>query len=422
MSTHHGSRHTDDTHHAQLHKAALIANFYGKRGQLSGLIDRLVREVDLTQQSQNSYIHEIDKHVLYYFDPPTASDATIVQLALNATEAVEPAWHRMRAQLAAIFPDDASLEGLWGYTLIYQAELTRRTLPASILQQTLPAARGLLSSAPEQTHLLAETELPGGWIGLVTLPLEGDGLQAATVYLALSQPDPHNRLVREVLYNPTAAWLMADLIAHKGYFQVRQYRLGDVIDQYRQQMNALRNHAGDMLMNLSETTANSKELETLGQKYRALIVAANLLHTLQIGLIRQLDNYAWWHKQAGEGEILRYHQHSLEVATRELDLLMQESQPPFESATMAVDLVRTKLEKQQEQKQQQIETLLAAGAAVLSVLTLVDKEGVRGVLEAMGVAQPIGIFLVLGIQFGLIVLVALLVGFVMRLIRTKHSR
>ncbi len=35
----------------------------------------------------------------------------------------------MRSQLAAILPDDAALEGVWGYTLIYQAELIQGVLP-----------------------------------------------------------------------------------------------------------------------------------------------------------------------------------------------------------------------------------------------------------------------------------------------------
>lgn len=422
MSAQTSGQHTDNARHSQIQKAALIANFYGKRGQLHTLIDRLVQELDLLPQGQDSYINEVNKTWLYHFDPLAASDATIVQLALNAPEAVELAWRRMHAQLAAILPDDTTLEGVWGYTLIYQAELAQGVLPTSILNQALPAARGLFLSAPEHAQLLAKTDLPGGWIGLAALPLEGDGLKAATVYLALSQPDSHNRLVREVLYSPAAALLMADLIAHKGYFQVRQYRLGGVIDQYRQQMDDLRNRAGDVLMNQPKTTAVLGELDALGKEYRALVVAVDYLHNLQMGLARQVDNYTWWYKQAGEGEVVRYHQHFLEVALRELDLLVDEGQHPFEAAKMAVDLMGTRLDKEQERKQQRIETLLAAVAAVLSVLTLIDKEAVRGLLEALGVPQPIGILPALGIQTVLIVCVALLAVLVIRLIRARRSR
>ncbi|HLZ56485.1 MAG TPA: hypothetical protein VKR06_06010 [Ktedonosporobacter sp.] len=416
------SQHMEGAQHSELQNAALIASFYGKRGQLHILIDRMVRELDLSAHGQGSYVKEANKTLLYHFDPPSAHDTTIVQLALNRPGAVEPAWRTMRAQLAAILPDDAALEGVWGYTLIYQAELAQDVFTASVLKQVLPAARGLPTSAPEYPQLLAKTDVPGGWIGLSALPLEGDGLKAATVYVALSQPDPHNRLVHDMLYNPDAALLMADLIAHKGYHQVRQYRLGSVIDRYRQQMDALRTHASDILLNLPEGTSDPGELDALGKQYSALVVAVANLHSLQVGLARQVDNYMWWYKQAGEGEVVGYHQHFLEVALRELLLLVDEGQRPLEAAKMAVDMIGTRLEKEQERKQQRIETLLAATAAVLSVLALVDKEAVRELLAFLGAPQPISIFLILGVQFGLIFLVALLTVLVIRLIRTRHLK
>jgi len=422
MSTQSSSQRAEDVHRAPIQEAALIANFYGVRGRLQALIDRLIQGLELSLERPGHYVNKTTVAQLDHFDPPaiSAHDATIVQLALNAPGAVESAWHTLRAQLAAILPDDAALEGVWGYTLIYQAELAQSVLPSLALDQVLSAAQGLSSSASEIPQVLAKTDLPGGWIRLVALPLEGDGLKAATVYVALSQPDSNYQLVRDVLYNPTAALLMADLIAHKGYFQVRQYRLGGVPDRYRQQMDALRTHAGDILLNLPAGTADLGELDALGRQYSALIVAVANLHSLQVGLARQVDNYTWWYKQAGKGEVVEYHQRFLEVALQELSLMVDEGQRPLEAAKMAVDMIGTRLEKEQERKQQRIETLLAATAAILSVLTLVDKEAVRGLLESLGVAQPIDIFPVLGVQLGLIVLVALLAIFVIRLIRARH--
>ena len=119
-----------------------------------------------------------------------------------------------------------------------------------------------------------------------------------------------------------------------------------------------------------------------------------------------MDNFIWWCKQAGEDEVVTYHQHFLEVASRELDLLVVDGQHPFEAAKMAVDMMGTSLDKDQERRQQHIETLLVAVAAVLSILTLADKEAVRGLLELLGVPSPIDILPVLGIQFGLIVLLS----------------
>jgi hypothetical protein len=403
-----------------LQKAALIANFYGKRGKLHPLIDRLIQGLDLSPQGQGSYVKEDNSTLLYSFDPPAAHDATIVQLALNAPGEVEHAWRSMRANLATLLADDTNLQDIWGYTLMYQAELAEGFFPPPAVDDVLPATQGLDASAPGHPQVLARTEVAGGWIWLVGLPLEGDGLKAATVYVALSRPDSHNRLVRDMLYNPNAALLVADLIAHKGYHQVRQYRLGDLLDRYRQQMDALRSRAGDVLLNLPEGRAVPGELDALGTRYSALVVAVADLHSLQVGLTRQVDNYTWWYKQAGEGEVVGYHQHFLEVALRELTLLVDEGQRPLEAAKMAVDMIGTSLEKEQERKQQRIETLLAAAAAILSVLTLFDKEAVRGLLEFLGVAQPISIFLILGIQLGLIVLITFVAILVIRLIGARH--
>lgn len=427
MSAQSGSQHTKAAHHSLTQEAALIANFYGKRGQLHTLVKKLVQGLDLSPlRPQAGYANEATQTFLRHFDPPAASayDTTVVQLALNALDPVEPAWNGMRAQLATILSDDAILKDVWGYTLIYQAELAQDVPPAAVLKQLLPVTRRLHALAPEPEHpqLLAKTDLPGGWIGLVALPLEGDGLLAATVYLALSQPDSNDRLVQDVLYNPAAALLMADLVAHKGYYQVRQYRLVDLIDRYRRQMDALFKGARDILINLREVTAAPSELDELGKKYSALVVASADLHRLQVGLLHQVYNFTWWCRQAGEDEVVTYHQHFLEMASRELELLLAEGQHPLESAKMAVDMLGTSLDKEQERKQQRIETLLAAAAAVLSVLTLVDKETVRGLLGFLGVPQPIDILPVLGIQVGLIVLVALLAVLVIRLIRARHSR
>ena len=337
MSMQSSSQHEENAHPSPIQEAALIANFYGERGRLHALIDRLTQGLDLSPLRPGRYVNKASVAQLDHFDPPaiSAHDSTIVQLSLNAPGAVESAWQMMRTQLAAILPDDAVLEGVWGYTLIYQAEMAQGVLPSSALDQVLSAAQGLSTSASECPQMLTKTDMPGGWIGLVALPLEGNGLKAATVYVALSQPDSNYQLVRDVLYNPTAALLMADLIAHKGYYQVRQYRLGDVPDRYRQRMDALRTRAGDILLNLPAGTTDLSELDALGRQYSALIVEVANLHSLQVGLARQVDNYTWWYKQAGEGEVVGYHQHFLEVALRELSLMVDEGQRPLEAAKMA---------------------------------------------------------------------------------------
>ena len=57
------------TDHSQVvNGAALIANFYGKRGQLQSLIDRLVQSFALTPQGHNDYANEATGTLLRHFD------------------------------------------------------------------------------------------------------------------------------------------------------------------------------------------------------------------------------------------------------------------------------------------------------------------------------------------------------------------
>lgn len=411
------------TDHSQAAKeAALIATFYGKRGRLQSLQDRLVQELALSPLGHNDYTNKANDTFLRHIDPPAASahDATIIQLALNLSGPVGDAWKVMREQLEKILPSDEILSDVWGYTLIYQAELAQGITSATAQDELLPVVRRLYSPPSERPQKLAETDIAGGWVGLIDIPLQGDGLKAATVYMALSQPDTNNQLVREVLYNPAAALLMADLIAHKGYHQMRQYRLGDLIDRYRQQMHTLLGHTDDCLKNPTQATESTAKLDVLGKEYSSLIIAVAYLRELQVSLIRQQSNFNWWCKQTGDGDVVTFHQQYLEEASQELELLVAEGQHPLEAAKMTVDVMGARLDKEQERKQQRIETILTAAAAVLGVLTLIDKEAVRGLLELAGVPQSVGILPVLGVQFGFVVLAALLAWLGIRLIRARR--
>lgn len=321
--------------------------------------------------------------------------------------------------LEVILPDDDLLKHVWGYTLIYQAELAQDTISNDALAALLPAVRRLHPVLSERPQPLAESDLQGGRLWLIDIPLQGDGLQAATVYLALSKPNSNNQLVRDVLYNPVAPLLMADLIAHKGYHQMRQYRLGGLDEQYRRNMAQLSTHTDTLLHDLTRATVTAGELDDLAREYGLLVSAVVHLDQLHVSLLRQEFNFNWWRKRAGGGDIVEFHHSQLEDAAEELELLVAEGQHPLEAANTAADMMRARLDKQQEGQQQRIETILAAAAAILSVLVLIDKDTAKAVLELLGVPQPIGIWPVLGVQVLFIVIFSLLAVFIVRLIRAR---
>lgn len=405
--------------------AALIANFYGQRSQLQQLQDRLIQGLNLSLHDQeHGYTNTAHNAFLLYFDPPapSAHDTSIIQLALNRSGPVQRAWKGMREQLEKTVPDDSALSAVWGYTLIYQAELVEESISVPVHDELLLAAWPLHPRLSEHSQKLAETGMPGGWIELIDIPLQGDGLQAATIYIALNLPHTNNQLVQSVLYNPASAFLMADLIAHKGYHQIRQYRLGNLIGQYRQRMDTLLKQAEDSMKTPAIVPNATVKLDDLGGGYSSLVIASVHLNALRVSLIRQTNDFRWWHKQVGGNDIVTFHQHHLEMASQELTLLLEEGQHPLDAAKMAVDVMRASLEQEQEHKQRRIEIFLATVAAALSALTLFDKEAASGLLGLVGVPQPVGILPVLGIQVCCMVAVVLLVMLVIRVVRVRHLR
>lgn len=413
------------TTRAQVAKeAALIANFYGKRGQLQSLTNCLVQSLALVSQGHDNYANKTTGTLLRHVDPPATSthDTTIIQLALNAPGAAEAVWEALRKQLEAILPNDEVLKYVWGYTLIYQAELVRGAPHNEALITLLPVARRLHPEWHQHPQMLAQSDMPGGRLWLIDIPDQGDGLQAATVYIALSQPDSNNQLVREVLYNPVAPLLMVDLIAHKGYHQMRQYRLGDLDEQYRQKIGTLSRHTDTLLHDLTRVSMTTGELDDLASEYGLLVSAVVYLNQLHVSLVRQEFNFNWWRKQAGGGDIIEFHHSYLEDAAQELQFLVAEGQHPLEAASMAVEMIRARLDKEQERKQQRIETILTAAAVVLSVLVVIDKDTARALLELVGVPQPIGILPVLGVQVVFLVIASLLALFVVRMINARHPK
>jgi hypothetical protein len=211
---------------AEAGAAALIATFYGPRGQLQALFERL----DAGET----------KSLLRHFEPPVAPDSSVVQLALNEPGSAAPAWQALRSRLEDKLDEEPTLRQIWGYTLIYQANLDLDLADDAVLTDLLPATRPFQAATTAAPTPVASAEVIGGMLWLLEVPLQGDGLQAATVHLAIGPSEPENRLVREVLYGPSVNLLMPDLIAHKGYHQIRQYRLDRLHDQYAAQVQALR--------------------------------------------------------------------------------------------------------------------------------------------------------------------------------------
>ncbi len=399
--------------------SAVIVNFYGRRGELGGLIGQLRQVFSLRPAGRDRYASGDAQVLLRHFDPValSAEDTTVVQLALNAAGAITAAWAGMRAQLTAALSGGSVLGKVWGYTLIYQAELAEAG--DAVLAALLPAATGLDPGAFAHPQPLAHADLPGGQVWLAGIPLQGEGLQAGSVYLALSEPDSGNRLVREVLYRPDAALLVADLIAHKGYHQIRQYQVGDLAERYRAKVAEVSGRTADVLADLDQQSATSSGLGQLASEYGLLVTVLMKLEELHISLQGIVFNLDWWRSRVGADEIVEFHYGHLRNGMQGLELLMAQAERPLAAAKTAVDMMQARLDKRHEGQQERIETILSAAAAVLSVLVLVDKDTAGSLLELAGLHAPVGVWPELAVQLACVIIASICTLFVIGLIRRR---
>jgi hypothetical protein len=207
-------------------EAGLLVTFYCPREKADPLYERLTF---LFQQDPTNKLYPRS------YDPPAAPDARVIRFAINAPKERDAAtaWETTRRELQAILNDKDLPKDWWGYTLTYQAVLNRDVDPASVPDELPSTVRRLDSS--EGLEPLEQADIAGGRVWLMGIP-RGDGLAAATVYVALSPSDKETAF-NQALFGPKL--LMLDLIAHKGYRLRREYR-GDLERNYEKGLNAFR--------------------------------------------------------------------------------------------------------------------------------------------------------------------------------------
>jgi len=433
--------------------AGVIVTFYCPRGEVSGLTQTLGQQLglvrakfgfaqDLSASHQDIYLR--------HFDPVAAYDTTIVQLALSETGDASSAWETLRQKLeqlnlSNILDEFVKNDAIWGYTLVYQAVLVEgATLDEQQFKHLLRAARRPGSPKREDVEVLAHTRFFGHvWddfsqtslaqltlqqflsalsngieiydarsfldsnLWLLDIPNEGDGIEAATVYIALSRPDKEDELISKILYGPSAALLMPDLIAHKAYHQKRQYAA--VLDEetpdkktpdkktpdkktpdkktpdkktlrklYRKQIDDS-HEIIDNLLGFSSTsdTINGQsgldeQLKRLSKAYKVLLGATPFFENLRLSLAQQVENYEWWKEQLGQGNLADYHYKQMQMAYREVDLLIGKGESTLNAIGTTRDLIQTQLDEAGAKREKRLELLIAFLGIALAVAQFVN--------------------------------------------------
>lgn len=358
-------------------EAALIATFYGPRGGqwVNPLHDELSQSLP---KPPGAFVD--------CFKPPgdAAHDAIAIQLALNVPGEAAKGWKDARQTLQSILSGAMALKGIWGHTLIYQAELSEGVDPDSALEELLPAIRRLHSS--NDLGPLAAVKMSGGRLWLLGIPDRGDGLETGTVYAALSPPEKAEAL-QAMFYGPVAMLLEPDLIAHKGYYLMRQYRGEHLENMFEVSADKLRQTTSELLGGLSSNTLKTDKLDELADKYRSLLRVVAKLRELHTALVKQKGNYERSSKtRPGGGEVIGFHSEHLETATLELNLRLEELQYVQEPADKAMSMAQLKENENHEARQVRTEAWLAAVALSLALAKIIDHEATWALLTLLASA------------------------------------
>jgi hypothetical protein len=397
--------------------AALFVTFYVSRERastLDGRLRSLARRPVSEPGGERDPAVEVLRPLVGKVDPPAAHDATAIRLILNAPGDAAVAWGAMRQRLEAILEDLDPPGRWWGYTMIYQAVLNGNADPA--LEELLPAVRRV--GSPERLRPLARADLAGGRAWLVDIPQQGDGKEAATICVALSPPEEEDAF-KKILLGPRM--LMADLIAHKGYFLKRQYRGGRLQQDYKEELNDFWEAVDGLLDHLSEEAHKPDRLNKLARHYRILVGVVSKLNRISVSMDQQLHNYGPWLKQMEGNGIVEYHHGYLEMASRDLELMVAQGKDALEVANTAMSMTQVEIDNDLARRQILIGDLLAVTGAALAVPELVNHDAAKAILGGwpffVESGEPFS-FAAFSLQVAAILFVAVLIGLLVRLIDT----
>ncbi|MGB0384797.1 MAG: hypothetical protein ACPGWR_08250 [Ardenticatenaceae bacterium] len=403
-------------------QAGIIVTFYGPRSEMQGFQEKVGQGLKLIKANYGfkDMSDPYRKIFLRSFKPPPAHDTTVVQLALSESDTTQPhdakrVWPIMRGKLEKGLKEVVR-EGnqpkkapFWGYSVIYYAtlldgvsldsldqerrdDLFRLARPPHSRSPNRPEPQPEAEPEPEpKPESLAHTNLLGCCeLWLMDIANEGDGAQAATIYMALSPPNKGKEMRTQVLYGAGARLLMADLIAHKSYHQKRQYTHNPEDPQnplrtlYKKKVDELHHIIESLLLRPPSAPENENHPLDLGKLkfvYRQVLSATGNLDDLRRSLAQQLKNYQWWRKQLGQGNLATYHYQQIEIAKEELDLLIDKGLWMLEAARTTIEMVQTEQNEAREVLEKKIGDRVTILGIALALSQIIDKMIVEALLN-----------------------------------------
>lgn len=356
---------------------ALILTVYASRGALTSaraLVDEWDREEQLDERTclRLGPFACIDAH-----------DSDFLQVALNGSGSARYAWATLRDRGARLVRrlEGAKIE-LRGYTLLYQA-YEEEAQVRQALDELVAYAKPLSTDRP---GLLAVDERPTGALALVRDRSAG-GEDLSMVYIALlARGVARPEWGAQWFLGDKSAFFLPDLISHKGYDQIHQYRSS--VEPYEARLTMLDEVTRVLVAEARASKAASRALEQAEGTYRDVQRVRTLFEKVQVSLEQQLANLAVFESKGVNGPVLAHHLSAIRTAVNELSFFVRKGRIAYESALLSLETVRTFLEKNESDRQDILQDAMGGLGAALAVPQIVTLDVAGELLMWLGVPCP----------------------------------
>ncbi|PRY03405.1 hypothetical protein [Paraburkholderia sp. BL25I1N1] len=392
---------------------ALILTFYGPSGSLGGIF----KAAEAWREKGFFTLDDV------MFLPPQpaqgAHDAELMQVALNGKGDVESVWpllYRRAAELIATM--DATV--IWGYTSVYHAYVRKNTV-ADAIDRMIPFALPLSGGRTAPTALAQDVSASSA-LCLLSIALDGTPREIENTYMAVTESDATTPIwSTDSLFGYKALLVSIDLLAHKAYWQIRQYREPRWLAEFERQLAEMESSARDLLKKQSSSGFNTLIAPAAAQVRRNLAVLQEF-ELLQVSIMQQEQNLSAYRDEAVYGSVATLHLNQMNTAVRELEFFVRKSRIVREHANFSIEASRAMLANRGALRQSTYQNVLAAMAATFAVPQLVDRTLAKEFLVELRAAnkpEAVSDFAAFGLQVGVIAVFIVVAILVMRRLHVK---
>ena len=97
-------------------------------------------------------------------------------------------------------------------------------------------------------------------------------------------------------------------------------------------------------------------------------------------MAQQLENYRWWEKELGSGNVTDYHKQQMRTGKQELTLLIDSAQRILDAARTTIEMVEARLNQKRAKRENKMSAMIAILGIGLAVSQIIDPKAAKALL------------------------------------------